>query len=224
MVQHEEMMSIYRNRRFYNNFSAPVEKVADSDIPNRLDTIINSPDATDKDKQFALSLKSGWNKYQSLTVGQNNALKAMENRYSSDNKQKRDEWIASFDANKRGVLNICAKYYATTPYFRDIAVKVLDDPNWIPSEKQYRAMCENKYAQRMVTNMESPIKYPAGSIVEVRATFHRWDLPAGTVGMVVSVSDLVSPSRGSRKYRFLPMGEVQTQEICEKDIKIHRRK
>jgi hypothetical protein len=76
----------------------------------------------------------------------------------------------------------------------------------------------------MVENMASPVKYPPATIVEVRKTYHRWDVPAGSVGMVVSCESVVGPSRGSRKYRILMMGEVQTTEICEKDIKIHRRK
>ncbi len=217
-------MSIYRNQRFYNQPREIPQKVAESDIPQRLDAVIANPNSTDRDKQFATSLKQGWDKYQSLTVGQFNALKNLETRYCAGNKQKVEEWINSFDANKRGILNVCAQYYSTTSYFRDIAVKVLAEPNWIPSEKQYRAMCENKYAQRMIENMASPVKYPAGTIVEVRKTYHRWDLPTGSVGMVVSCESVVGPSRGSRKYRILMMGEVQTTELFEKDIKIHRRK
>lgn len=217
-------MSIYRNQRFYNRQQPVAEKIQDSDIPQRLEAIIASPDATDRDKQFAISLKQGWDKYGSLTVGQFNALKNLEGRYSSDTIQKRAEWVSSFDANKRGILNACAGYYATTPYFRDVAMKVLADPNWIPSEKQYRAMCENKYAQRMIENMASPVKYLAGSIIEIRKTYAGYDIPAGAVGMVVSHEDVVGPSRGSRRYRVLLMGESQTCTLCEKDIKIHRRK
>ncbi len=65
---------------------------------------------------------------------------------------------------------IAAHYYrANPPYFGDLATKVIDDKSYIPSEKAYRKMCENKYALKVFKAHHAEPKFQPGSLVVVRS-------------------------------------------------------
>lgn len=217
----------------YNRFAKPkvvVQKVDDGTIPNRLDLLISNPAITANDKQFCESLKQGWVKYKSLTAGQYGALQKCELRYDASvvaaRSQAQNDWLANFTPEMRARLNVCAQYYSETPYFRDIAVRVLAEPTWTPSEKQYRAMCENKYANRIMENLQSPPKFDIGCIVELRKTsrYRYSNNGENRICAVLKCEDGVGPSRGSRRYTLMPFGEDQKIEVFERDIKIYREK
>jgi len=213
----------------YNRFAKPkvvVQKVDDATIPNRLDLLINNPAISLNDKAFCESLKQGWNKYKSLTAGQYGALQKCELRYDASviatRTQAQNDWLANFTPEMRARLNVCAQYYAQTPYFRDIAVRVIADPSWTPSEKQYRAMCENKYANRIMENLETPPKFEIGAVVEIRQTARHYG--TNKICAVLSYENVVGPARGSRQYSVMPFGEDQKITVYEKDIKKYRPK
>ena len=214
----------------YNRFAKPkvvMQKVDDGTIPNRLDLLINNPAISPNDKQFCESLKQGWTKYKSLTAGQYGALQKCELRYDASvvaaRTQAQTDWLANFTPQMRSRLNVCAQYYSQTPYYRDIAMRVLEDSSWTPSEKQYRAMCENKYASRIMENIESPVKFEAGSIVEVRKTAKSW-FGDNRICVVLSIENTVGPARGSRRYTVMPFGSDHKQVVYERELKKYRAK
>lgn len=200
------------------------EKITDNTIPGRLEAIVNSPDAAERDKSFANSLLGGWNKYGSLTLNQNVALMKMEQRYNPETKKASEDWYNSFDEYKRSILKVCARYYIQTPYFYDIAKKAVDNPEWIPTEKQYRAMCENKYAKRLIENVSTDAIYKPGDLVEFRNTYKPFDLPKNAIAMIVSVGDVLNSTKGSREYKIIIFGQSESMNTMEKHIKLHRRK
>ena len=211
----------------YNRYAKPrvhVHKVDDPSIPARLDALISNTVVTSNDKTICESLKQGWDRYNSITAGQNGLLLKMEQRYDASEIAKRtteqNDWFSSFTPEMRARLNICADYYATTPYFRDIAVKVKAEPTWTPSEKQYRAMCENKYANRIMENIENPAKYHVGCIVELRKSVRHFS--DNRICAVIAIEDAVGPARGSRQYTLMPFGDDQKIKLYERDIKIYR--
>ena len=228
-------MSTWKWNRYNANMAQTISpKVDDVSIPARLDVLINNPDIFEKDKSFATSLKQGWDKYKSLTVNQFNAFERLEKRYDSatvkQNLQVENDWKNSFDANKRGILNICANYYITTTYFRDIAQKALAEPNWIPSEKQYRAMCENKYALRLIENINTPPKFNPSDLVSVRKTSYRFayrfDDYAGNgnknVAIILEVGEAGDVVKGSREYKVMFVGDDMIETITERELKKYR--
>jgi hypothetical protein len=213
----------------YNRYAKPkvvVQKVNDPSIPARLDALIANSVITTNDKAICESLKQGWDRYGSITAGQNGLLLKMEQRYDASEVAKRtqtqNDWLSNFTPEMRARLNICAQYYVTTPYFRDIAVRVMNEPAWTPSEKQYRAMCENKYAQRIMENIETPVKYPVGSIVEIRKTARYWG--DNKICAVIAYENVVGPAKGSRQYTLMPFGGDSKITMPERDIKIYRAK
>ncbi len=211
----------------YNNFNSfTPETVKDETIASRLSALLANPNITDGDKAFATSLLSGFQKFKSLTVRQNEAFKKMEGRYANGNTAVAnptfDEWRKSFDDEKRKILNICANYYMTTDYFRDIALKVKADPNFIPTEKQYRAMCENKYAQKLIANVNAQPRYKENTVVVFRETARFYG--DQRIGVIIKTYPCNSPVAGHREYDFLPFGKDVPMKIHESQIKVARDK
>ena len=64
----------------------------------------------------------------------------MEQRYSPESQLKRERWAQSYKAEHRETALICANYYATTMYFRDLSLKIATDEDFVPTEKQFNAL------------------------------------------------------------------------------------
>lgn len=198
----------------FGQYQTTIEKVDDQTIPARIDALIVNPNSTDREKEFCNSIKAGWAKYKSLTKNQYSYFEAIEKRYNPEMIKANDEWKNNFTEDMRKRLKICAEYYINAGYFTDIAKKAIENSDWIPTEKQFRAMCENKYAQRLIENMNTPPKFQPGSLVIVKG----YKTPC----MVFEVGDTCTPTRGSRHYKVLPLGDDRTVEFQERYLKKHK--
>lgn len=199
------------------------ERITDPAIAGRISTLLGNSSVTARDREFVLSLQASFSKYSSLTQKQYNYFEVLEKRYDpatvAANSAARDAWLKSWDVWKQKQFKLCCQYYRLTPYFGDIVNNSIKDPNFIPSEKQFRAMCENKYAQRLIANM-TDAKFEPGDIVQRRKQ-DEW------VGTVVFVSDHITRSSaniGGRIYRVCWMTNGEEMEIYERDIKLYRNK
>jgi len=214
--------------KFFNRFSSPrpaIEKVEDNTILPRLEAIIANPNASEREKAFALSLKSGFERYGSLTIGQFSAMQKMEAAHSPDVAIANAEWRNSFDSRKRTILTLCVEYYSKTTYFANTVRKVIADPTYIPTEKEYRAMCENKYAQRLISNIESEQKFNPTDIVEIRKTARHLLWETNTrIGTVLTCEEHLDTKRGSRVYHVLLFGDDGIVKVPERDLKKYRDK
>ena len=128
-----------------------------------------SKDLSERDRKFAESLKKQFEDGGKLSPKQIECVEKMEQRYSPASVLKRERWAQSYKADHREVAIICARYYRTTSYFRDLATKVLLDEDFVPTEKQFNALTKNKYAKKAIATATEPPAYPAGSICKVRA-------------------------------------------------------
>ena len=113
---------------------------------------------------------------------------------------------------------IAAKYYLTTPYFRDIAIQVVENADFIPTFSQYNKIVENKYAKKILAGYFAEPKFPTGSLIQFRATS---PTKANKKAMVISDNHRtpVSPSAGNKVYQVLPIGESVPVVIEEKHLK-----
>jgi hypothetical protein len=213
------------NRYSTYGISKP-ETIKDESIPSRLSALIANPVIQDRDKSFAESLKTGYEKYKSLTVKQNEAFLRMEQKYVNGTNPATaiNDWYNSFDEEKRKILNACAKYYINTDYFNDLARKVIDNPTWVPTEKQYRAMCENKYAQKLIKNLDGNPRYSVNDVVTVRSNFRYGRFHDTSIGVIIKAYDCNTPVAGNRQYDILPIGSDTIIKVLEKQIKIARDK
>jgi len=177
-------------------------------------------------KSFLNSLLNFIEKTGTLSERQEEALKTIEARYSEEAINSRVSWEKNYSEQHKRYAQIAASYYSSSHniagYFRDLALRVLGEPDWIPSEKQYRAMCENKYAKRVIESSVAEPKYPAGSFVMVRAGKGPYQLLQSRVPAMVIEADagpVISAAKGSKLYKILPMGSNTVWTLEERDIK-----
>ena len=92
------------------------------------------------DRKFATSLSEQLKDQGKLSPKQVECLDRMEERYSEEAMIARKNWEATYKAEHRQTAIICANYYVTTSYFRDLAVKIATDEDFVPTERQYNAL------------------------------------------------------------------------------------
>ena len=145
-------------------------------------------DLSERDRKFAESLQSQFNDQGKLSPKQVECVEKMEQRYSPASVLKRERWAQSYKGAHRDVAMICARYYRTTSYFRDLATKVLLDEDFVPTEKQFNALTKNKYAQKAIAAATEPPAFPVGSLCKVRANYNLVQKPHlhNQVGLVVA--------------------------------------
>ena len=81
-------------------------------------------------------------------------------KYDEETIAKQNAWEAAWDNEKKEKAKVVAEYYiANPPYFSQVANKILNDPNFIPPEKQYKKMTENKYTLTLTADEALLLEY-----------------------------------------------------------------
>ena len=191
------------------------DKVSGPTVTSKMEHLGTMVDnLTPWERGFVDSIGESYKKWGTLTSGQFSTLQKINDRYNPENIQKREDWRSEFTPDMRARMIIMANYYkANPPYFCDLSQRILEDPKYIPTEKAYRSMCENKYAQRVVETTNGEPQYSAGSMVMVRnsrnigGTVHKFR------GQPVVVIDHPGPitnaANDARPVRVLPVGQVE---------------
>ena len=126
----------------------------------------------------------------------------------------RSDWRDSFDEEKQALARQAAEYYTVNPpYFGDVARKILNDPAYIPTEKCFVKMTQNKYVQRWIAQRAAGPAFAKGQLVRFRRNRlvgqYVGSRFKGTLAVVCNVGDQVSATKGSRPYQVLPIGKVK---------------
>jgi hypothetical protein len=127
---------------------------------------------SERDRSFAESLKSQFEDGGKLSPKQIECVERMEQRYSPASVLKRENWAQSYKADHRETALICARYYATTSYFRDLSLRILSNEDFVPTERQFNAIAKNKYALKAIATATEPPAFPVGSLCKVRANYN----------------------------------------------------
>jgi len=86
-----------------------------------------------------------------------------------DKIEEHNQWVKNYDAEKRRIAKVIAEYYTEAGYFTHWAVKILAKPDtYVLSEKAWVKMCENKYAKKVLANLEAPKLFEVGGLATVR--------------------------------------------------------
>ena len=192
---------------------------------NRLDSLISRAGAAN-DRwavTFITSLKGQLSMGRELSPRQTEILKKVEDRHSDKAQAMRESWASNFSSEMREKLAIAARYYlANPPYFGDIAKKALEDDSYVPSERSYRKMVENKYATKVIESTLAEPKFNAGSHVAIRKTasigLHSTRRTNGVV-LKVDAAPVTSAARGSKVYSVLFFGDSKATLIEERWLK-----
>ena len=145
-------------------------------------------DLSERDRKFAESLQRQFEDGGKLSPKQIECVEKMEQRYSPASVLKRERWAQSYKGANREIAMICARYYRTTSYFRDLATKVLLDEDFVPTEKQFNALTKNKYALKAIAAATEPPAFPVGTLCKVRANYNLVQKPHlhNQIGLVVA--------------------------------------
>lgn len=195
-------------------------------VAKRVNTLLDGPTVLNSNtRSFLQSILSFYEHNNKLTDRQEESLKRIESRHSPESIKAHEEWVANYSDEHRNVAKICAEYYHNQGhYFFDISHRVLNEADFIPTEKQYRAMCENKYATKIVASTLADPKYPVGTFVQHRAScpHHvRVALYGGKAGMILATDTgpVESAAKGAKRYKILPIGSSTPIEAEERHIK-----
>jgi len=218
-------MSYYGYRR-----RTPVEKSAHlkSDaLKARIEALRDNPHVDDWTRNFSTSILEGFNKYGGLTQRQFDIFVKNEQKFSAAALASSATWKASYGDPERKIAKICASFYkANPPYFSDLADRVLTDPDFVPTEKAYKAMCGNKYAAKVLAGVHGPPLFKDGAVVELRVPARSPGLKtffvAGWRGIVIQsdASPVTSAAKGAKKYKVLPFGGTKMVTVEERQLKI----
>jgi len=183
---------------------------------------------TDWERNFLGSLLDSAKKWGRLTAKQHEVYQRIEKKSDPAFQKARKSWNDNYTPMMREQAIFAANYYkANPPYFSQAADRILTDEKYIPSEKLYRKMVENKYVQRATENHAAKPKFAAGSMAMVRDSAHvqgRLCAYRGQLVMVIEVEeDVRSATKGARRMTVLPVGAtemVTTEERYLKNAKV----
>ena len=105
-----------------------------------------------------------------MSYAQESVITRMLGKYSDDNMKKDKEWEKSWTPEKQRIFDTCVKYYKQAGYFTHVIAKTEKNENYIPNEKTFVKMCENKYAQKVMKVLDSEPIWPIGGVATLRMT------------------------------------------------------
>jgi len=138
-------------------------------LDSELMTILLTMDITAYDRSIVISLQNSQGRYGKLTPKQHDFLYIIAKRYTVTQADK-DNWFQTFDTTTEMQTKwaTACNYYKNQEYpaHKSIAASVIR-----PSQKQYKLLVENKYFAKIWNGVEVAPKYPAGTMVKVRASY-----------------------------------------------------
>ena len=145
-------MSTYK---FYIRYKkVKKEKIFDDSIPILIASLIRETDA--EVGNFLKSLQDYYDEHQGLTRKQFSALKDIKKSTMERTTAEHIKWAAGYDDEKRKIAKICAQYYkANPPYYSYLVEKILNQPEYVPTEKQYISMCDNNFTKKVFCATQS---------------------------------------------------------------------
>lgn len=197
----------------------------DSPLVARIATLLARIDDSQSWAQgFAESVLAQAREGRRLSSRQLEIVAKLERENSEAVQVDRDQFAAKYKDESTGLREkayIAAKYYLTTPYFRDICRMVVSDENYVPTLSQYNKIVENKYAKKVLAGHFAEPKFPTGSLAQLRAT-----APQRAFKKVMVIkTNFTSPTSacaGNKVYQVLPIGEITPIVVEERHIKTWR--
>ncbi len=204
--------------------SLPKGGLLEPELATRLRTVLPRTDESSWDRGFVESLLSQVESCRALSPRQLEILAKIEERHSEEVIASNLRWRQSYTETLRENAQVCAHYYAANPpYYQQVCARVLGDENYVPTERQYRALCENKYAKKVLRAHFAAPKYPAGTKVSLRTSApRRLRYNASTLHGFVLKSDaepVTNAAAGTKKYLVLLVGDAVPVVFEERHLK-----
>jgi len=200
----------------------------DGEILSEINKVLsNIVDTSSWDYGFAESVKEQVDVGRPLSTRQREIFNELKERHSDSARQEYEAWILEYRDHHRDEALIVARYYDSTPYWRSIVHRFLNDTDYVPTKGIYNKLVKNKYAQKVLSETRRQAKYPPGSSVIARLGrgFHGNGADKmGRGGVVLKVlPEVLNAANGAKRYLVLPYGATEPVEWEERHIKELRR-
>ena len=198
----------------------------------QISAILKDPDAilSEWERGFLVSIFKQSEAGHELSPSQVSVLSRIELNNSEKTRSELKRWKDNWTEEHSEIAKVVAHYYLHTGYFTVLASKIVFD-DYTPTEKEYRKMCENKYALRVRSEHFKDPAYPVNSLVQVRKTNtinkNLRHLNGGYTKLSNSYAVVLEPNAakitraaaGSKVYKVLPFGSPKSYYVSEGDIK-----
>lgn len=193
-----------------------------------IERLLNDFDLSPRARQFVLSLRSWRHANRVLTENQIRALNHIEKSYLNPERGPRGAWQQQWDARKKEIATICAKYYAENPpYFNDLSHRILNEEFFVPTEIEFNKLTKNKYAKKVLSEHYSEPLHAETAMVCLRVpAIKRLDMPElrDTPLMILrtNAGPIIRAAAGSKRYLVLPITSDAPFLVEERDIKKYK--
>ena len=198
-------------------------------VEERIQKLSSCPSLNDWEKNFLVSVADFYDAKGKLSPRQDALLQKMESKYSPEKILAEERLSQAFTPEMREDMKIVAHYYRNNPpYFADLAKSILEQEDFVPTERQYVAMMENKYAIKVLNLAKSEPLFPDGTFALLRVgrifpgvSRHE----KNRMVLVVQHSNSIkSAAKDARPVLLLPVGSTTTFWAEERDLKPTSRK
>ena len=204
-------------------------QAAANPLNERLAVLSERVDPGTWDAGFVESVSAQVQRGRDLSPKQLEILSKIEERWSEEAIATKSVWKSTYlsSPEMQERASIVATYYQTVGYYGDLAHNILHVEGFVPTEKQYKSITSNKFAQKILDAWYAEPKYPVGSYVVVRDT-----APgivrgkAKNVPCVILRTNAMYPrcaAKGTKIYQILPFGSPAAIMVEERYIKKARK-
>ena len=202
------------------------------EIKSLLDSLADYiPQASQWEQGFFESVKAQFDRKHTLSDKQVETVQKIASKFSPAAIQERKAWYESFTDAQRETMRVCADYYKGTGYYKDLVHSILSNSEFVPSPKQYKMLCENKYAAKVLDAYRSEPKFPVGSLATLRKIRSNGYMaisgaPAWrdiNVLVLTTNEPIVSSAKGAKRYKCMIVGGTDTFYCEERDLKKMKR-
>jgi|TARA_R110000824_G_scaffold63486_1_gene166849 hypothetical protein len=166
-----------------------------------------------------------------LSSRQLHHLERIESENTEEMLYKNRDFLTNWSAEHKEIWDICIAYYAQEGmYNRRSVLSTKEVDCYIPSYKEYKRVCENKYAHGVRNAWFGEPKFEDTSLVRIRATYASRNWRSGKAlankACMVLKSNSSAPSshaKGAKVYLVMPLGEAQPLSIEERHLKKFKR-
>ena len=198
-------------------------------ITGGMRALLNNNEITTYERSVLQSMLDQATRRGRLSDKQVKFYKSIASNYTENALADRREWEATFVGKKLEDLRVIARYYkAQGSYFLALVDKILSDEEYIPNRSQYRKLCENKYAQKVLTEHHKEPRFDVGQMVYLvsKAPYAPSGriLSRGAIVLRANAEPIENSCKGAKKYLVLPIGEPHGIVIEERWLKSRRDK
>ena len=133
------------------------------------------------------------------------------------NRYFQNQWLSSYDKRKRRIMKSCAEFWVNNPpRFSELAARVLNDSEFVPTKEQYKEMCESREARNFLDPSGATPLFPPGSLVKIGYASSQL---YGKLAIVIRArrDERMYPGPESKfLYHVLPQGSPEVTMFSEK--------